>query len=131
MTPSARKAPNYVHTASAVIGARAGSAVVAASRLDAGGVKFGDGGVIGRAECDVAARGGRPVVQVKPQRRLALGSEARAGLVARTQRISERRQHGGIEPHAGVEVADFQSDMVVHGGLLLRRAAMRAVRRRP
>jgi hypothetical protein len=80
-------------------------------------MEFRDRGMIGRAQCDMAAGGGRSIVRIKPERRLAFVPEARAALVARTQDISKRRQHGGIKAHAGIEVADFQSDMVVHDGL--------------
>ena len=45
----------------AVVGPRAGAAIVAASGLDALCVKFLDGRVIGRAERDVGAAGAGPL----------------------------------------------------------------------
>ena len=88
----------------AVVGPRAGASIVVASGLDAVCVKFPDRRVIGRAERDVGACRGRPVVGIKPKRRLALGPKARACVIARTQYISERRQRRRIETHAGVEI---------------------------
>src|SRR5258708_18722544 len=103
--------------ARAVVGPRAGGAVVAASGLDALGVELRDRGVVGRAERDMGAGALETLVQIKPERRLSLGPEARAGLVARTQDMAERRQRCGVEAHTGVEIAYFQSDVVVHDDL--------------
>src|SRR6266566_2043720 len=103
--------------ARAVIGPRAGGAIVAASGLQSVGVKFLDRGVVGRAERDVRAGGGWPLVRIEPERRLALGAKTGAGSVARTQDESKRRQCRRVEAHAGVQIADFQSDMVVHDDL--------------
>jgi hypothetical protein len=100
-----------------IIGARSGGAVVAAARFHPLGVKFPYRGVIGRAECDVRAGAGWPLVQIQPKRRLALGSEARTTRVARAQDIAEWRQRRDIEIDALVEVADFDSNVVVHGDL--------------
>src|SRR6266851_927661 len=52
----------------AVVGPRAGAAIVAAAGLDAVRVEFLDRRVIGRAERDVGARWGRPLVRIKPER---------------------------------------------------------------
>src|SRR5258708_25454109 len=82
-------------------------------------MEFRDRSVVGRAERDVGAGGGNSLVQIKPQRRLALGPEARAALIPRAQDISERRQGCRVEAHAGIEIADFQSDVVVHDDLQL------------
>src|SRR6266404_6944884 len=101
----------------AVIGPRAGAAIVAASGLQSRAVKLLDRGVVGRAERNMRAGRGRPLVGIKPERWLALGPKTRAGSVARTQDVPERRQCGHVEAHAGVEVADFQSDVVVHDDL--------------
>src|SRR4030081_1822110 len=65
----------------------------------------------------MAAGARKPLVQIEPQRRFALRSKPRAAFVARTQDISERRQCGRVEAHAGVESSDFQSDEVVHDDL--------------
>src|SRR5512140_3287315 len=91
----------------AVIGARAGAAIVAAAGLDALGMELPDRVMILRAKGDVSAGGRRALMRVKPQRGLALGPKARAVLVFRAQDIAERRQCRGIEAHAGVEIADF------------------------
>jgi hypothetical protein len=56
-------------------------------------------------------------IRIKPQRRRVLGAETGAAVVARAQAISERRQRRCIEANAGVEIADFQSDVVVHDDL--------------
>src|ERR1700716_3567136 len=101
----------------AVIGPRAGTPVVAASGLYALAVKFLDGSVIGRAERDVGACTGRAVTQIKPKRRLALGPKTRARVVARAQYVSERRQCCRVEAPAGIEISNFQSDVVVHDDL--------------
>src|SRR6185369_8027655 len=101
----------------AVIGPWTGSAIVAASRLHSLRVEFLDRGVIGRAERDVGAGRDGTLVRIKPECRLALRPKTRAGSVARTQHVSERRQRCRVEAHAGVEVADFQPDMVVHDDL--------------
>src|SRR5439155_1245796 len=93
-----------------------------ASGLQSVGVKFLDRGVVGRAERDVRAGGGWPLVRIEPERRLALGAKSCAGSVARTQDESERRQCRRVEAHAGVQIADFQSDMVVHDDLRSLRA---------
>src|ERR1700692_3769111 len=76
----------------AVIGSRAGAGFVAAAGLHALGVEFLDRVMIFRAEGEVGAGSGRPLVQVKPQRRLALGPKTRAVFVFRAQDIAERRQ---------------------------------------
>src|ERR1700680_1797876 len=73
--------------ARAVIGPRACCAVVAASGLDALGVEFLDRRGVGRAKRDMGAGAPEILVQIEPERRLALGPEARGGLVARTQDI--------------------------------------------
>src|SRR5260370_1548550 len=65
--------------ARAVIGPRAGAAIVAASGLQSRGVKLLDRGVVGRAERDMCAGTGPPFVGTKPQRRLAPGPHTRAG----------------------------------------------------
>src|ERR1700731_1183535 len=63
----------------AVVGPRAGATIVAATGLDAVWVKFPDRRVMGCAERDVGPRRSRPLVGIKPERRLALGPKARAG----------------------------------------------------
>src|SRR5258706_16301404 len=83
--------------ARAVIGPRTGAAIVAASGLQSRGVKLLDRGVVGRAERNMRAGRGRPLVGIKPERRLALGPKTRAGSVARTQDVSDRRQNGRVE----------------------------------
>src|SRR4051794_40304713 len=98
-----------------VIGARTCAAIVAATGLYALGVEFLDRGVIRRTERDMRARTFGILGKVKPQRRLAFGSKTRAAVVARTQVVSERLQRRLIEAHALVDIADFQSDVVVHG----------------
>src|SRR5664279_5220512 len=75
--------------ARAVVRARAGATIVAASRFHPLGVEFPDRGVIGRTEGDMGACAGQAFVWIEPQRRSALGPEACAGLVARTQDISK------------------------------------------
>src|SRR6266851_2400384 len=91
----------------AVVGPRAGAAIVAATGLDAVCVKSPDRRVIGRAERDVSACWSRPVVGIKPERRLALGPKASAGVIARAQYISERGERRRIETHAGVEILNL------------------------
>src|SRR5271155_3555421 len=93
-------------------------------------MKFPDRRMIGRAEREMRACARLPLVQIKPQRRLALRSETGAVGVARAQHKTERRQGCAIKTHAGVEIADFDSDMVVHGHLPSRRVR-RANWRRP
>src|SRR3981189_779936 len=102
----------------AVVGAWPGATVIAASGLHALAVKFLDRRVIGRAERDVGASSGRSVMCIKPERRFAFGPETRTRVVARTQHISKRRQRRGVEAHAGVEIFNLQSDVVVHDDLL-------------
>src|SRR6202045_1717171 len=91
----------------AVVGPWAGASIVAASGLDAVSVKLPDRRVIGRAERDVGACRGRPVVGIKPERRLTLGPKAGARVIARTQDISERGERRRIETHAGVEILNL------------------------
>src|ERR1700730_9007788 len=101
----------------AVIGPRAGGAIVAASGPHALAVEFLDRGVVGRPERDVGTAAGRPLVRIQPERRVVLGPAAGAGFIALAKDISERRQCRRVKAHAGVEIADFQSDVVVHGDL--------------
>src|SRR6266446_1041288 len=68
-----------------VIGARAGAAIVVASGLQSRAVKLPDRGVVGRAERNVRAGRGWPLVRIKPERRLAPGAKTGAGSVARAQ----------------------------------------------
>src|SRR5258708_36420593 len=51
----------------AVIGARAGAAIVAAAGLEAFGVQFPDRGMVGRAERDVRARARNSPCEVPPE----------------------------------------------------------------
>src|SRR6202044_1110233 len=60
---------------------------------------------------------GIALVQIQPQRRLALRSEPRAAGILRTQDIAERGQCRDIEADAGVEIGYPDSDMVIHGRL--------------
>ena len=98
----------------AVIRARAGAAIVAAAGLQSFGMEFLDRAVIRRAERDMGAGAGSSLVQMQPERGLALGAKARAGIIARAQHKAERREGCRIEAHRGIEVSDAQSDMVVH-----------------
>ena len=77
-------------------------------------MKLLDRGVVGGAERDMGAGIGLALVKMQPQRRFALGAKARAAVVARAQYIAERRQRRGVEAHAGVEIANAQTDMIVH-----------------
>jgi hypothetical protein len=106
----------------AVVGARSRAAIVAAAGFQALGVEFLDRGVIRRRECDMRAGAFGVLGEVKPQRRLAFGSKARAAVVARTQYVSEGFERRLIEAHAFVDVADFKSDVVVHDDLRQARA---------
>src|SRR6202011_1986588 len=106
--------------ARAVIGARAGGAVVAASGLQALAVEFPDRGMVRCAERNMGAGSGQSLMQIKPQRRLALRPKAGAAVVARAQDIAERRQCGSVEAHASVEISDFQAEMVIHDDLQSR-----------
>src|SRR3954471_24379581 len=90
-----------------------GAAIVAAAGLQALGMEFRDRGMVRRAERDMRT-GARALVQMQPERGFALGAEARAGIIARAQHKAERRERGGIEAHAGVEICDASSDVVVH-----------------
>ncbi len=92
-------------------------AIVAAAGLQALGMKHFDRGVIGRAKGDVGAGVGLALVQMQPERGLAFRPKTRAVVVARAQHITERRQRRGIETHAGVEISNAQSDVVVHDSL--------------
>src|SRR6185437_9731720 len=103
--------------ARAVVGPRPGGAVVAASGLESGGMEFLDGRMAGRAERDMRAAAGPPLVEIQPERRFALGTEACARRIARAQHIIQRRQHRRIEIDAGVEICDFDSDVVIHDDL--------------
>src|SRR5438132_9432745 len=58
-----------------------------------------------------------PLMRISEMRRVTLAVKTCAGSVARTQDVSERRQCCRVEAHAGVQIADFQSDMVVHDDL--------------
>src|ERR1700676_3293727 len=109
----------------AVIGPRSGGAIVAASGLQSLSVEFFDRRVVGRAEGDVGPRSGRPRMRIKPERWLALRAKTGAGIVARAQHISKRRQGRGVKAHTGVEIADFQSDVVVHDDLRFSRRVRR------
>src|SRR4051794_38308310 len=73
----------------AVVGARTRAAIIAAAGFHALGVEFLDRGAIRCAECDMRSGTFGVLGEVKPQRRLALGPEARAAVVARTQDVSE------------------------------------------
>src|SRR6185437_11567965 len=86
----------------AVIGARTGTAVIAAAGLQAVGMKALDRGMIGRAERDMRARAAALFGNIEPQRRLARRSKTRAAVVARAQHMAERRQSRRIEAHTGV-----------------------------
>src|SRR5665647_228017 len=101
----------------AVIGPRAGGAVVAAAGLHALGMEFLDRGVVGRAERDMGPGSRRPLLLKQPQGRFALGPEARVRILARAQHIAERCQGCRVEAHAGVEILNLQSDVVVHDDL--------------
>src|SRR5947209_11131864 len=116
--------------ARAVVLARTRAAIVAAAGLQALGVKFLDRIMVGRAEGDVGACTVAVLAGVEPQRRFALGPKACAAVVARAQHIAQGFQGGFVETHAGVELFDLQSDVVVHGDL---RSSARggAVRRSP
>src|ERR1700722_15839695 len=111
----------------AVIGPRAGGAVVAAAGLGARAVKFPDRRMVRGAEGNVSARAGGSLVRIEPKRGFALGPEARAALIVRAQHVSERRQRRGVETHAGVEIFNLQSDVVVHDDLQWMRARTCAV----
>src|SRR4051812_45920031 len=91
--------------ARAVVRAGAGAAIVAAAGFQAFGMKFLDRGVIFCAERDVGAGAGLAVMQMQPERGGALGAKTCARIVARTEHITERGKGGGIEAHAGVEIA--------------------------
>src|SRR5438552_3748906 len=101
----------------AVIRARAGAAIVAATGLQAFGVEFLDRGMIPGAEGDMGAGLRGALVQMQPERRRALRPKARAGIVLRAERITERGKGRGIEANTGVEIANAKSDVVVHDGL--------------
>src|ERR1700722_20004950 len=110
----------------AVIGPRTGSAVVTAAGFGARAVEFPDSRLVRRAKGDVGARAGGSLVRIKPQRGFALRSETRAALVVRAQHVSKRRQRCGVEAHAGVEIFNLQSDVVVHVDLPWMRVLTRA-----
>src|ERR1043166_2067685 len=74
----------------AVVGAGASAAIVAAASLQALGVEALDRGMIEGAERDMGAGAFGILVGVKPQRRLAFRSKARAAVVARAQHIAQR-----------------------------------------
>src|SRR5262249_9214781 len=93
--------------------------IITAAGLDAFGMEFFDGVVAGSAERDVGAGAFQPFVQIEPERGLTLRPEASAVLVLRAQYKAERRQRRGIEAHGSIKVADFDSDVVVHGDLRL------------
>ena len=52
---------------------------------------------------------------------------SRAGIVPRAQHKAKRSERRRIEAHAGVEVANAQSDVVVHEFLQLKRAKPRGL----
>src|SRR6185437_9842545 len=109
----------------AVVVPVSGGAIVTAAGLEALGVKFLDRGMVRGAKGDMRAGVVQALVEVEPQRRLALRPEARAVRVLRAQDIAERRERGGVEAHRRIKVADFQSDMVVHDDLPLRARSSR------
>src|SRR5882757_2281920 len=67
----------------AVILAMTRLAIVAAAGLQARGVKLLDRGMVRRAEGDMGAAIGLALVQMQPERGLALGAKTGAGIVAR------------------------------------------------
>src|SRR5579864_3700358 len=101
----------------AVVGARAGAAIVAPAGLQALAVEFRDRRMIGGAERDMRAFALQTLVKIEPERRRALGPKAGAALVLRAQDVTEWRQRRIIEADAGVEIADLEADMVVHDDL--------------
>src|SRR5689334_7066236 len=100
----------------AVIAPQTCSAIVASSGFDAVGVKFPDRLVLAGPERDVGAADAS-LMLVEPQRRFALRAETRAIFVAGAEDVTERGERRGIEADAGVEIADFDADVVVHGCL--------------
>src|SRR5437762_13604001 len=86
----------------AVIRARAGAAIVAATGLHAFGVEFLDRGMIPGAEGDMGAGLRGAPVQMQPERGRALRSKARAGIILRAEHIAERSKRRGIETNTGV-----------------------------
>src|ERR1700733_5444378 len=115
----------------AVIRPRTGSTVVTAAGFGAGAVEFPDRRMVRGAEGDMGACASRFFVRIKPQRGFALRPETRAALVVRAQHVSERRQRRGVEAHAGVEIFNLQSDVVVHDDLPWMRVRTGAAWRSP
>src|ERR1700687_3698127 len=68
--------------ARAAIGSWTAPAIVASAGLQSLCVKFLDRRVVGRAERNVRARAARPLMQIKPERRRALGRTGRGGTLA-------------------------------------------------
>src|SRR6516162_6907792 len=54
---------------------------------------------------------------MQPKCGLTFRPKAGIALAARAQAVAERGEHRGIEPHAGFQVRDANSDVVVHGRL--------------
>ena len=77
----------------------------------------------------MGVRAGRAVAAVEPERRLARRAEPRARLVARAERVPERRERRLVEADARVDVLHLQSDVVVHGDLLSMEATLDESRR--
>src|SRR4051812_6753557 len=81
----------------AVVVAMTGGAVVATAGLQALGMKLFDGGMVGRAERDMGAIILQALVQIEPERRLALRPKTCAVLVLRAQHMAERRECCRVE----------------------------------
>src|SRR5262245_63474385 len=101
----------------AVVLARTGAAIVAAAALQALAVKLFHGVVVLGAEGDVGAVRFPSLVQMQPERRLALRAKAGIAVAAGAEHEAERSEHGGVEARAGVEIGNADSDVVVHGRL--------------
>src|SRR6266849_5360198 len=99
----------------AVVGPQAGSAVVAASRLQAFLVEAIDRGAVACAERNVDAASIGTLGGIEPQRRLALGTETRARIVARAKHEAEPRERGAVEAHARFQIFHLQANVVEHG----------------
>src|SRR5688500_13414204 len=94
----------------AVIGAQAGTAVVASTGLQAIGVEAIDLRATHCPQCDM--RPGRLFTRrsVEPQRGCAARTQTGAGVVARRQLVAERTERRGVETHARVDVLNLQTD---------------------
>ena len=101
----------------AVVGAQAGTAVVASTRFQPFRMKSIDLRATGCPQRHMRAGSLFTRRRVKPQRWCTAWAEACIGFVVRSQLMTERTLRRGVETHTGVELAHLQTDVIVHKDL--------------